>query len=208
LEAFASRPIAAQAHQKASRVSSGRRMERMNDNSQFDSAFWKLLEKERLVDLSQFHKPGFFEEVPLFSRKSALAFLSEYAEDRANAILLGFALKFLKSVISYEEHRTPYFAAITVWDFSGGDLLVPNLFVWSGPVQRLERMLALEVPTSSFGKKVKRLVSGRGVRGQFEVLEDSATEPGMLRSFIAPSKPPYPRFVTLDRFRKPVSPVK
>src|SRR5882672_6416830 len=164
----------------------------MNDHNQYDSVFWEILEKERLVDLSQFHKPDFFEEVPLFSREADLAFLSAYGGDRANAILLGFALKFLKAVISYEEHRMPYFAAITVWDFSGADVVVPNLFVWSGPVRRLEKKLTLVVPGTAFGRKIKRLVSKQGIRGPFEVLEEVATEPGTSRLFIAPSKPPYP----------------
>src|SRR5947209_473582 len=92
---------------------SGRRMECMNNGDDDESKLWAVLTKEHLVDLSQFHKRRFFDEVPLYSRDSDIDFLAGYTNERANRILLGFALKFLKSVVSYEEHHAPYFAAIT-----------------------------------------------------------------------------------------------
>jgi hypothetical protein len=179
----------------------------MNNSNSYESEFWKILTKEHLVDLSQFHKAHFFDEVPLFSRESDIAFLSEYPTDRANAILLRFALKYLKSVVSYEEHRTAYFAAITVWSDSASDPFIPNLFVWSGPIQPLERKLILGEATSPLGRKIKGLVSKLGLRNRFEVLEDTSATHGMSHVFISQSELPYEGFVPLGKFRKGVNPV-
>jgi hypothetical protein len=174
-------------------------MSNLNGN---ESRLWKLLGKEGLADLSQFHRPRFFDEVPLCSREADLAFLSESSRVAASDILVKFALKLLKSIISYEEHRTPYFAAVTIWDFSGADPVIPNLFVWSGPIQRLEKKLILHVPVTSFGKKIRRLVSKLRLPDKFEVLEDTSTDRGMSRVFIGLALPPYQSFVPLDRFHR------
>src|SRR5437867_1337302 len=100
-------------------------MERMNNH--YEHRLWKLLEKEKLTDLSQFHADGTFDEVPLFSRESDIDFLpGNHAA--ASEILLRFALKFLNAVIAYEDHPAGYFAAITIWSGSA-DLVIPNLFV-------------------------------------------------------------------------------
>ncbi len=96
----------------------------MKNTNDHDSMFWRMLEKNRLVDLSQFHKPDFFEEVPLYSRYADVSFLADHSADEASIVLLKLSLKFLKSVVSYEEHDTPFFAAITVADFSPGDPMV------------------------------------------------------------------------------------
>src|SRR5439155_22935048 len=93
-------------------------------NSQYENRLWKILEKEQLADLSQFHQRGVFDEFPLFSRESDIDFLLKEEGAAAGEVLLRFALKFLKAVIAYEEHRAGYFAAVTVW-INFADLLVP-----------------------------------------------------------------------------------
>ena len=183
-------------------------MERMNNIANYESKFWDILAKEHLVDLSQFHRSRFFDEVPLFSRESDIAFLSKYTEDEASAILLGFALKFFNSVVSYEKHRAAYFAAITVWNYSAIDPCIPNLFVCSGCIPRLERKLVLNEPTTPFGKRIKGLVSGLHLGVRFEVLEDTSTDRDMQRVFISQLVQPYPSFVPLSKFRKALNPVK
>jgi hypothetical protein len=180
----------------------------MNNDDNIESNFWKVLTKDRLVDLSQYHKVPFFDEVPLFARESDLAFLSQYTNEQANTSLLRFALKFLQSVVSYEEHRTAFLAAITVWSFSEPDRLIPNLFVWSGPIRRLEKSLVLDETTTPFGKKIKSQVSKLDRRDRFEVLEDRTGTPGSSRVFISYSEPPYPCFVPLGTFTKAVSHLK
>ena len=90
----------------------------MIKKTNYDSVLWKILEKGRLADLSQYHASPIFEEVPLYSRLSDISFLADLLTDEANQILLEFSLKFLNSVIAYEVHRAPYLAAISVWNFS------------------------------------------------------------------------------------------
>jgi hypothetical protein len=172
-------------------------MERMN--KQYESRLWGLLEKDKLTDLSQFHQPGSFDEVPLFSRETEIEFLLK--DDTASEILLRFALKFLKAVISYEQHPRGYFAAITVWSLSA-DPLVPNLFVWCGDVGELKEKLPLDAATTSFAKQIKKLVSKLQLGEKFQIREDTVTVPDATRVFIAPERPPYQGFVPLTAFRK------
>jgi hypothetical protein len=196
MEALARHDTSSETYEGAENLPDERGVERMNNN--YDARLWNLLEKRKLADLSQFHQQGFFDEVPLYSRKSDVDFLPD--DESANEVLLGFALKFLKSVVAYEQHREGYFAAITIWDFSE-DRLVPNIFVWCHAVQGLEKKLALVPVTSSFGKRTKKLVSKLRLGDQFSVLEDTLTEPGTKRVFIAPMVQPYQGFVLLDHFR-------
>lgn len=175
----------------------------MIKDGNYESRLWEILAKERLVDLSQFHRSHFFDEVPLISRDSDLDFLSDLPQEEADGILLGFALKFLKAVVSYEEHRARFVAAITVWGPGEGDRMIPNLFVWSGPARDLRSRLVLEPPTAPFARKVKRMVPHRHGKlpyQGFEVLQDTATEPGEVRVFISFAQPPYRAFVPLREF--------
>jgi hypothetical protein len=176
-------------------------MERMTNTNHYESRLWKLLEGEKLADLSQFHQRGFFDEVPLYSRESDIQFLPQEA---ANEILLRFALKFLKAVVAYEEHRWGFFAAITVWSFTP-DPLVPNLFVWCEAGRNLEQKLALEAVATPFGKQIKKRIQRLRLGTTFEVLEEAATLPDATRVFIAPAKPPYQGFAAPDTFRRPAN---
>ncbi len=183
-------------------------MERMKNSKNYESMLWKLLEKEGLADLSQFHQRGFYDEVPLYSRVSAISFLRDRSPAEASEILLGFALKFLNSVVSYEEHRTPFFAAITIWSFSNGDTIVPNLFVKSNSIRDLYDRLTLHGIKTPFGREIQRLVSRLRLADRFEILEDTSTSDEMSRLFIGLSLPPYKKFVPLRAFRKPITAVK
>lgn len=174
----------------------------MKTDNHHESKLWELLEKERLADLSQYHRPHFFEEVPLYARASDLVFLSNYSKDEANAILLRFSLKFLKALISYEEHRTPFLAAITVWECSKDDAVVPNVFVWSDPILKLHDRLCLQEVKTPFAKKMKQLVTRLRLRDRFEVFEDVSTVAEMARIFIGPAVPAYQGFLPLSVFRK------
>jgi hypothetical protein len=176
-------------------------MELMSNPNNYESLLWKLLEAEKLADLSQFHQRGFFEEVPLYSRESDLDFLPA-SKDAASAILLKFALKFLKSIVAYEEHRTGYFAAITLWSLSPAPL-VPHLFVWCGPVRPLQQKLALNPPTTPFVNQIRKRVGRLRLGEAFEVFEDTSTIVGATRAFIAPARAPYAGFAILEAFRRP-----
>jgi hypothetical protein len=206
VEAFTRRTTTSEANEGTEDLPPERGMGCMNDNNNYESGLWKLLEKEKLTDLSQFHQRGFFDEVSLYSRESDVDFLPD-DEKAASAILLRFSLKFLKAVIAYEEHRTAFFAAITVWSFSP-DPLVPNLFVWCGAIRELEDRLTLNEVRTPFGRRVKRLVSRLRLSDQFQVLEDTSTIPDSTRVFLAPTRLPYLGFVPLDTFRRPANAAK
>ena len=178
----------------------------MKKTNNYESRLWGLLEEGKLADLSQFHQPGFFDEVPLYARESQIGFLPA-DEQTANEILLRFALKFLTSVVAYEKHRKGYFAAITLWTAPAGPL-VPNLFVWSGPVRGLKAKLALHAVRDPFGKQIKKLVQKAHLGEPFDVYEDSSTVAETARVFIAPAHAPYRGFAVLDTFRRPVEPQK
>jgi hypothetical protein len=174
----------------------------MTNGTNYEPKLWDLLVGERLVDLSQFQAPGFFDEVPLVSRESDLAFLSDLPRERAEVVLLGFALKFLKAVVSYEEHRSPFFAAVTARDIPDADWIIPNLFIWSGPIRRLKKKLVLEPLATRFGWKVKTLVRQTHLRSPFEVFEEASGPAEEARVFVSLAEKPYPAFVPLDKFRK------
>jgi hypothetical protein len=172
----------------------------MTNTDHYESRLWRLLEKEKLADLSQFHQSGYCDEVPLYSRESDVNFLSE-GKQPANEVLLRFALKFLRSVVAYEEHRREYVAAVTVWSLPTG-LLVPHLFVWCDAIRELKAKLSLHGVTTPFGKRLNKRVQSLRFGERFEVLEDTSTIPDASRVFIAPARAPYPGFAVLDTFRQ------
>ncbi len=175
----------------------------MNNGNAYESRLWRLLEKDNLADLARYHQRRFFDEVPLFSRDSDIDFLPK-AKKAARGILVTFALKFLQSVIAYEQHPSGYFAAITLWNLSA-DAFVPNLFAWCAPIRELEDKLELSLGTTPFAKETKKLVNGLRLSETFKVLEDSRTDPDSPRVFIAPAHPPYRGFAALDTFRRQTS---
>lgn len=174
------------------------------ENNDYEMRFWKVLERDHLADLSQFHKPESFDEVPLFSRERDIEFLPS-DKDKANQIVLRFALKFLRAVVAYDEDRLAYFAAITLWSHAS-DPLMPYLFAWSGDALKLKKELSLAPPTTSFAKKIRKLLAKVDLTGAFALSEDTATLSGETRVFIAPERPPYRGFVPLSAFHKSEKP--
>ena len=206
METPAGRTTTAEADEGADGLPEKCGVERMSDANGYESRLWRLLEEQKLADLSQFHRRGFFDEVPLYSRESDIQFLP-HDENEATKVLLGFALKFLQSVVAYERHPAGYFAAVTVWDFSD-DPIVPNLFVWCDTVRGLEEKLALKATKTRFAKRIKKLVPGLGLGDPFDILEDTSTVPDTPRVVYLPARLPYPGFASLDHFRRPMRAAK
>ena len=94
------------------------------------------------------------------------------------------------------------------WNYSAIDPCIPNLFVCSGCIPRLERKLVLNEPATPFGKRIKGLVSGLHLGVRFEVLEETSTDRDIHRVFISQLIQPYPSFVPLTKFRNALNPVK
>jgi hypothetical protein len=175
----------------------------MTGNGEYESKLWKILEKEGLADLSQFHRLGFFDEVPFYSRIADVGFLRKLPRDRADSILLEFALKFLKALIWYETPSAPFFAAITVWNDPEDELIVPHLLVCSGKVrEQIGERLQLHQPKKAATKRVRSLVKHLQFVDSLEVLEDSSTLAEMTRTFVGYGIPPYPNIVPLHFFEK------
>jgi hypothetical protein len=172
----------------------------MSTVTNHDSRLWGLLEKGKLADLSQFHEPGFFDELPLFSRRADVDFLVD-TDESANGILLSFALRYLKSVVAFEEHRRGYFAAITIWT-PIDETIVPNLFAWCGSVRELARRLSVTDRSTEAARKVKKLLPKHAQAGPFVVLTDTAAVDDMRRVFITFAKPPYEGFVNWRTFQE------
>jgi hypothetical protein len=198
MEALARKDATAGADQGAKSIPPKCGVERMNNNC--DTKLWQVLKKRKMADFAQFHQPGFFDEAPLYTRESDVDFLRH--DEKANEILLRFALKFLESLIEYEQHPKGYFAAITLWDYSE-ELLVPNIFAWCRPVKGLDEKLVLKTVATTFGKRIKRMVPKLGLTDSFKVLEDTRTEPGSTRVFIGPTFPSYHGFVSVEHFHTP-----
>ena len=131
-------------------------MERMIDPNDYESRLWNLLETKRLADLSQYHRPDFLDEVPLYTRETDIDFLPRDPAE-ANLILLRFSLKFLKSVVAYESHRSGYLAAITVSDFDD-TRIVPCLFVWNASLRKIRSQVRLG--TRAFGVRQANQATG------------------------------------------------
>jgi hypothetical protein len=177
----------------------------MKPNGDYESKLWKVVEKEGLADLSQYHRDGYFDEAPLYSRFKDVAFLREFGSEQADAALLRFALKFLKALIWYEIPEQPFLAALTIWNNPDDELIVPNLFVCSGIVQKwVGDNLALHPAKAAGSKRIEKLLSRLHMVEPFQALEDSSTELDMTRVFIGYSIPPYPNVVPLHALAKGV----
>ncbi len=175
----------------------------MTVNGQYESKFWKILEKEGLADLSQFHRFGFFDEVPFYSRLSQVSFLRGLSRDGADRVLLKFALKFLKALIWYETPQWPFLASITVWNESEDEPIVPSLFICSGNVtEHLGERLALRQPKKAATKRIRALVKQLRMVDALNVLEDDSTMADRTRAFVGYTVPPYPNIVPLHVFEK------
>lgn len=178
----------------------------MSENGDYESKLWRTLEKERLADLSQYHRSDYFDEVPFYSRNADVSFLLRLGVAQADKVLLGFGVKFLRALVNYEIPQRPFFAALTVWNNPEVRFLVPHLFVCSGTVKERLNRLELHKPENADSRRIKRLVAQLSIQEPFLVLEDRSTTPDMTRVFIGYQKPPYSNFVSLQTFvRKEVS---
>ena len=169
-------------------------------NGDVESRLWKVLEKQRLADLSQYRNEGFFDEVPLYSRSSDISFLGMLGQEGANRVLLEFALKFLNALVNYEPPQSPFFAALTIWDHAE-KFIVPSIFVCNGKVkQRLRGRLILHRAETEFGRGIRKLLRNAKLTGQFQAFEDDLTVPDITRVFIGHKTVIHSQMVKMDAF--------
>jgi hypothetical protein len=174
----------------------------MSEGDDLESRLWRVLEEERLSDLPQYHREGFFDELPLYSRFAQVAFLEDQGPRRANAALLRFGLKFLDALVAYEVPRLPFLAALTLWDNPDDCLLVPQIFVCCGDVrERLGSGLVLQEGRSVFAARVAKILAAVDPAGRYQLLEDVSTVPGTSRAVIGNRRVPFPNMVRLETFK-------
>ncbi|MGA2069187.1 MAG: hypothetical protein ABSG86_29820 [Thermoguttaceae bacterium] len=144
----------------------------------------QVLKHEHLDDVSAFSDPGFFDEIPLYSRYRHIeSFISD--ADSPESVLLDLAITYLEEIIGQAKPRATFLAAITVLDDTDCDQIVPNLFVCHGQVRQRLHGLRLSVPSTPFGKRLASIVRRLGRQRKFQLLEDTSTVPGHVRVFIS-----------------------
>jgi hypothetical protein len=181
----------------------------MKYNGEYESRMWRVLEKENLANLSQYHRPGFFDEVPLYSRLADVSFLRRLSRDQADIFLLSFGIKFLKALIWYEIPRQPFLASLTIWNNPEDSLIVPHILVCSGKVRkRLGERLALQKVHDAPAKRIMKLFSRLHLPDPLQVLEDNSTTPDMSRVFIGYKTAPYPKVIPLQSFERKSPPIR
>ena len=149
----------------------------------YDKFRRQVLKREHLDDVSPFFKPGFFDEIPLYSRyKQIEPFIA--TTDSPETGLIGLAIAYLEEIVDRAKPRASFLAAITILDDKDCDQIVPNVFVCHGQVRQQLRKLRLHAPSTSFGKRIASIVRRLDRQHKLQLLEDTSTVPGHVRVFI------------------------
>lgn len=169
---------------------------------EYTQRFADVLAEERLDDLSQFYREGFFDEIPLYSRSSQVAFLDALDRRTADRVILGLGLTYLDELVQFGHPAAEFLAAVTVFDFGKNERLVPGIFVCHGKVDEvLKGRLRLRAPKSVFGARVSRIVSELGGAERYEVLQDTLSVPRKVKVFIGCKSHPDPQMVAISAFK-------
>lgn len=175
-------------------------MERLRLSAKIREGFRRLLEEQKLDDLSQFFRDGFFDEIPLYSRYSQLSFLEYLEVGRADAVLIRLSLDYLDRIIHHAGPKSKFLAAVTVANTgTKKDYLQPSIFVCHGRIDELLKgRLMLRAPKSVFANRLKKIVDEVAGASRYHVLQDTRTIPRKVRVFISPKHLPHPRMVGID----------
>jgi hypothetical protein len=159
--------------------------------------FQKVLNAQKLEDLSQFYSAEFCDEVPLYSRYKQVSFLKDMTLEQGNETLLAMGLDFLENIIANHTGDDPFFAALTVWQDENGELIVPNIYICNTNARRQLKKLNLHKLKAPFSKNISDLVRKATGAARYVVLEDDHTLENDIRVFIGPKKPTCPNLLTL-----------
>lgn len=163
-----------------------------------DSARQKLeavLRDEKLDDRSRYDAPGFFDEIPLYSRYRQVAFLRKYGDPEK--LLIEFALEYLASVARAKRSPTECFASITVMEHPDAELIVPCIYLCNGRIKSRLRTLRLARPLSKFAASLKRSLEELSPTSRYALAQDTISAPGNVRVFIGFRKPVVENVITL-----------
>lgn len=155
-----------------------------------------VLREEKLDDRSQFFDvPGFFDEIPLYSRYRQISFLKKHGDP--SGLLLEFALEYLESVIRARRSPTECFAAITAVEHEEAEFLVPRIYICHGRIRSRLRSLHLARPVSRFAMGLKRSLSTLKSSARYALAQDTISAPGNIRAFVSYRKAPVENVITL-----------
>jgi hypothetical protein len=120
----------------------------------FRDDFQRLLTERGLLDLNQYMEyPDYFDEPPLYTEDSQVAFLDQLPFEERNRQLIRAAVVHLGTLLDYSRtyfagREYDYFCAVTVtgWEFfEDGDLLIPR-FWFANPSRGVFNYLRLGPP--------------------------------------------------------------
>ena len=167
----------------------------MKLTAEINDRFEAVLREEALADRSMFDAPGFFDELPLYSRYRQIAWLSRFGD--VNELLIRLSLDYLQSVAKTKRSSAMCFAAITLMDHPDAEYLVPNIFVCNGWVSRRLRRLRLATPASRFAAKLRADLVRSKLSVRFAVAQDTLSSPGNVRVFFGFRKAPSEHIMSL-----------
>ncbi|HEX5446936.1 MAG TPA: hypothetical protein VFW87_24180 [Pirellulales bacterium] len=162
-----------------------------------------VLHEEALDDRSRFDAPGFFDEIPLYSRYRQVGFLKKHGDP--SGLLIEFALEYLESVVDAKRSSTECFAAITAVEYEDAEFLVPCIYVCNGRIRSRLRSLRLARPVSKFAEALKRSLSNLKAATRYAVAQDTISAPGNVRAFIAYRRAPAENLIALQELTERLS---
>lgn len=160
-------------------------------SSTIKTEFETVLRRRHMADpASTFADPGFFDEIPLYSRYREVDFLERYGD--VNLLLVELSLDYLQRVASeIPVVKAKRFLAITVISDDEDEYIVPSVFICNRKVKTQLKDLHLSSPSKGLGKRIEALVKAAKLQTTFSVLEDRCTVPGDVRVFIGYKSPPH-----------------
>ena len=166
----------------------------MSFSASMKQEFEAVLRQEALSDRAQFDVPGYFDEIPLFSRYQQMSFLPR---QRTADLLVQLALDYLDSIVLIKRSAARCFLAITVRENDVGTTILPSIFVCNGWVTRRLRDLRLLRANSDLADSLKLSLRAQSLSSRFALAQDNLTSPGQPRIFIGYRRAPSDRIVSL-----------
>lgn len=155
-----------------------------------------VLRDEKLDDRSRYDTPGFFDEIPLYSRYRQVAFLRKYGDPEQ--LLIEFALEYLESIARAKRSPTECFASITVMEHQDAELIVPCIYICNGRIKSRLRTLRLARPSSKFAAALKSSLEELNATSRYALAQDTISAPGHVRVFIGFRKHVLENMITMQ----------
>lgn len=155
----------------------------MELDPRFKAEFEQLIRLQELDQLEGFMAPiDLFDEPPLYSRFSQVAFLDGLPPAEKNRVLIRAAAWYLPVIVKYSREfhagrENDFFCMLSIvdWeDFDEGGLLAPT-FWYTNPSQGILDQIRLEPPNSAYSTFVAEALDHDP---SFLVWEDLASLPG------------------------------